>query len=55
MFPNYKYKLGIGCAICKHVWFILTNDEKVSEELQLQWVEDILLEHYKIHEENNET
>lgn len=51
MFPQYKHRLGIGCALCKHVWFILTDDDEVSEDLQLEWVKDVLLEHREIHKE----
>jgi len=51
MFPNYNHKFGVGCATCKHVWFLLTNDDKVSKELQVQWVKELLLDHYNIHKE----
>ncbi len=51
MFANYKHKLGVGCVICKHVWFILTNDDIISDEIQVYWVKDVMLEHDAIHEE----
>jgi len=53
VFSQYKYRLGVGCIVCKHVWFLLSNDEKVSEEIQLRWAKDVLLEHYDIREEKN--
>ncbi len=51
MFPHHKHKLGIGCIICKHLWFIFTNDDTISDEIQVQWIKDIMLEHDNIHEE----
>lgn len=51
MFANYKHKLGIGCILCKHMWYILTNDDEISEDFQKQWARDIVKEHNTIHEE----
>ncbi len=49
MLANYKHKLGIGCALCKHVWFILTNDDDIPNDIQVKWVKDLLMEHYNVH------
>ncbi len=51
MFSQYNIKLGIGCVHCNHVWYIVSNDEEIFQETQLQWAKDVILEHYKIHEE----
>ena len=51
MFSQYNIKLGIGCVHCNHVWYIITNDEKISQEIQLQWAKDMLSEHYYLHKE----
>lgn len=51
MFPYYKHKFGVGCIVCKHIWFLLTNDDEISEELEVRWAKSVLYEHDKIHEE----
>lgn len=53
MFSQYKYRIAIGCIHCNHIWYILTNDEEVSEEIRLQWAKDVILEHLDIHDKEN--
>ncbi len=51
MFPHHKHKLGVGCAVCNHIWFILTNDDEIDERIQIQWAQGIVAEHDAIHKE----